>query len=328
MFVCGSFRVPVGSSPTWKSRTWQNVCCPASLDSPSLDPPGLGEYDKALRHFEEANRVGASRIPPSADSRRGLAEHVDAIIGTFTPAMLEAHRDIGNESGTPIFIAGMIRSGTTLTEQIVSSHPLVGGAGELGYLMDHYREAVEPNVGFKPEVITRLAEGYLKRLRFEAPERLRITDKLPANVLFAGLAYPMFPRAKMIITRRGELDNGLSAYVTPNVAPLPLMNSAEDIAFMLGQYRRLTAHWQAVLPGEWLTILEYEALVSNTEQEVRRNLEFLGLPWDAACLAHQKNVRSVTTPSQWQVRQGIFTSSVERWRNYEPWIDELRGYLA
>jgi hypothetical protein len=222
----------------------------------------------------------------------------------------------------------MIRSGTTLAEQIISSHPAVGAAGEVRYLPDHWRETIDPTTGPNLAKMREVAEGYLRRLRHGAPNKAHVTDKMPSNITFLGLAHILFPNARIIHCRRNVLDNCLSAFVTPLGGPLEFMHSAENIAFSYRQYGRLMDHWHRVLPADRLTTLDYEELVSSREPTVRRIIEFLGLQWDNACLAHETREGSIKTPSQWQARQPIFTTSVERWRHYEPWIAELERCLS
>ncbi|MHB8636248.1 MAG: tetratricopeptide repeat-containing sulfotransferase family protein [Fimbriimonadaceae bacterium] len=287
----------------------------------SLDD--LGEYGRAFQHFEEANGILARTLPPGAFDAGRLDAATDRTIELFTRDYFERHRRLGNDSEQPVFIVGMIRSGTTLVEQIISSHPLAEGAGELRYVVDHVADVVRADGEPDPDALQAFTRGYLDRLHFAAPHGLRITDKMPSNFTLAWFTHMAFPNARIVHCRRNPLDNCLSTFLTPYRNPIDYAHSLANIATFYKAYRRLMEHWRQVLPANRFIEIDYESLVTDKEPVLRRLIEFLGQPWDDACLSHQDNASVIDTPSRWQARQDIYRSSVGRWRNYEPWIDEL-----
>ncbi|HLK15649.1 MAG TPA: sulfotransferase, partial [Fimbriimonadaceae bacterium] len=214
------------------------------------------------------------------------------------------------------------RSGTTLLEEILASHPKVGTAGELRFLADHAPRV--PDTG-PPDASTiqEIGRQYVRRLELADPRADRVIDKMPTNLMNAGLAHILLPNARIVYCRRNPLDNCLSLFVTALDGPSPFLHSASNIAFLWRQQMRLFEHWSKVLPPDRFTVVDYEALVEDREPILRRLLDFVGLEWDEACMAHGRTNRMITTPSQWQARQGIYKTSVERWRRYQPWIEEL-----
>ncbi|HLK14737.1 MAG TPA: sulfotransferase, partial [Fimbriimonadaceae bacterium] len=281
----------------------------------------LGDYGRAMQFFDEGNGVGKYQLWPNAFSRQKLSWRVDAAIRTYTPELFERMRLAANPAEEPVLIVGMLRSGSTLVEQILSSHPMIGAAGEVGFLSDQAGDDLSLLDDENADALRTTFERYLERLRSEAPGALRITDKMLQNYARAGLVHAALPNARIIHTRRNPLDNCLSMYMARVEADYA--HAYADIAFYYREYQRLMAHWRAVIPPERLFELDYEELVANREPVVRAMLEFLGLPWDDAVMHHEANTRKVDTLSVWQVRQPIYKSSVERWRRYEPWIGEL-----
>jgi hypothetical protein len=227
-----------------------------------------------------------------------------------------------------VLIIGMPRSGTTLVEQIISSHPEAGAGGELNYWNEcgaawHAGEGSGADAAF----IGKAAADYLRLLRDVAPRRARVTDKMPFNFLWAGLIHLSFPRALIIHCRRHPVDTALSIHQThfhPNLA-FPT-GGAELVGYMRG-YRRLTDHWRNVLPHDRYIEVEYEELTRDPEPTIRRMIAACGLAWNDACLQPEHNPRAVKTPSKWQTRQPIYRNSVARWRRYEPWLGALRALL-
>ncbi len=282
----------------------------------------LGRYQRAMEHFDRANEIsyrlkfGDRQIDLSR-----LSSFVDWTIRTFTKEFLARAMEGSSPSNCPIFIVGMMRSGTTLVEQIVSSHPSVEGAGERLFWLSHAHEAIQPgSTRMDPSRLKVLAESYVRELTALFPGGLRITDKMPGNYRVLGVIASAFPNAKMIRTQRDPIDTCLSIYMTPNRIANEFANNRENIVFAYRQYERLAAHWDEVFPPERLMTASYERLVKDPEPTVREMTRFCGLPWDDRCLRPEKNERSVVTPSVWQVRQPVYASSVERWRRYEPWL--------
>jgi hypothetical protein len=219
----------------------------------------------------------------------------------------------------------MPRSGTTLAEQILASHPDVFGAGEVRFWDRPFIRLEQAlQAGRLEECVAKVAGEYLDRVGAKAGAAPRVTDKLPANYLYAGVSQRIFPRARIIHMRRHPLDTCLSVYFQNFFNAGPYANDLGDLAHYYGEYRRAISHWHRVLPADVLLEVPYEELVTDTESWARRMLEFIGLPWDPRCLEFHRTERVVMTASKWQVRQKVTTSSVGRWRNYEKHIGPLR----
>ncbi len=274
----------------------------------------LGEYAKAIGHFDVGNRLEHARQPFDRDA---LAATVDRLIDTFTPAYFARQTSLGTASDLPLLIVGMPRSGTTLVEQIVSAHPAVGAGGELRFWSERIARQVAADMA------PAMARDYLALLRQLAPDAMRVTDKDPFNFLRAGLIRLTLPGARFIHCRRDPIDICLSIYFTRFATPQAFAYDRGDLVFYYRQYERLMAHWRSVLPADRLMEVDYEALTAEPEHETRRLIAFTGLDWDDACLAPERNQRVVRTASIWQARQPVYRTSVERWRNYEPWLGEL-----
>jgi tetratricopeptide (TPR) repeat protein len=289
-----------------------------------------GQYEKAMRHFDEANRIACQiKLGDAKFDRARYAAQFDQIIETFTRRCFDRNRANGDPSGLPIVIVGMMRSGTTLAEQILSSHPEIGPAGEQRYWPLNWKRALgkEPNT-VNAAAFVDLASGYEKRLREVSPGTRKVTDKMPANYEFLGQIHLVLPNARIIHMRRNPVDTCISIYTTPNRVPVEFAYDRANIVFAYEQYLRLMEHWRSVLPAERFLEVVYEELVADRETATRRMVEFCGLEWDDACLHHERNDRSVITPSLWQVRQPVYSSSVERWRRYEPWLGEFAALLG
>lgn len=290
----------------------------------------LGDYGASMAHYNEANRMTRQmRFGDRRFNRNVHAEDVDFIIENLNGGFFRKFGEFGSPEELPLFIVGMIRSGTTLAEQILSCHPDVAAGGELSFWPNHRKET-KPMVAGDParSGLQDIEQKYLALLREIGPGKPRVTDKMPANYGFLGLLYAAFPKARAIHMRRNAVDTCLSIWTTPNRTPSVWANGKEDLVFTYRQYLRVMAHWRAVLPPDWLLEIDYEDLVIKPEETIRRMLEFCGLPWDDACLHHERNTRAVTTPSAWQVRQPVYRGAVERWRPYEPWLDEFRELLT
>jgi tetratricopeptide (TPR) repeat protein len=287
----------------------------------------LGRFEDSMRHFDAGNdlafEVWLARKPWD---REEYSEGFSRTIEVFEQARFE--RLTGSDSETPIFIVGMIRSGTSLLEQILSSHPSVAGAGELSFWHENERKGLDDEGLPRPEALPSLAESYLAKLESLAPGADRVTDKLPHNYAMLGLIHAALPRAKIIHLSRDPADNCLSVYTTAYQKPPVFAHRRENIVFAYREYLRIMEHWRSVLPADILLEIDYERLVSDREELGRRVVAFCGLPWDEACLRHEGNRRSVRTPSLWQVRQPVYGTSVNRADRFSKWIPEfmdLRG---
>jgi tetratricopeptide (TPR) repeat protein len=284
----------------------------------------LQDYRAAMEHFAEANRIKKTINP---FDRAAFARHVDGLIARFTPQLFAAHAGDASAAELPVLIIGMPRSGTTLVEQILSSHRHIGGAGERHFW--NRRGAMFAPTG-DSEIANfqrQAAQDCLAQLRAVAPAAARVTDKMPFNFQWAGLIHLVFPRATIVHCRRHPIDTCLSVFST-YFAPRPdFSTDRDDLVFYYRHYLRLMAHWRSVLPPDRLIEVDYEALVADPEPLVRRLIAACGLDWDPACLAPERNTRLVKSASIWQVRQPIYRGAVERWRRYEPWIGSFRALL-
>jgi hypothetical protein len=222
----------------------------------------------------------------------------------------------------------MPRSGTTLIERIVSSHPQVAGAGELGFWNAHAPALVDAPLDVIASRGGAVRGDYLHLLRTVGPEALRVTDKMPFNFLWVGLVHMVLPRARIVHCRRNPIDTCLSIYQTQFAQNWGFASDRADLAAYYRQYLRLMEHWRAVLPADRFAEVDYEDATRDPEATARRLVAFCGLPWDPACLSPERNPDAVRTASKWQARQPIYRTSVERWRSYEPWIGELRQLVT
>jgi tetratricopeptide (TPR) repeat protein len=285
----------------------------------------LAEYESAIRHYDAANDI---RAQLASFDRSALDRLVETAETQCARDFLASRAGFGSDDETPIFVIGMPRSGTTLVEQIASSHPLVCGAGELPFWME--RSGIFDRLGYQGlerEAIDRLADEYRAALRRAAPAAARITDKMPFNFLWLGLIHLVFPKARFIHCRRHPVDTCLSIYFSPFEAKARFASTREDLVFYYRGYERLMAHWRAIMPPDRFIEIDYEALTADPEPHIRRLIAFCGLEWDEACLHPERNPHAVQTVSLWQARQPIYRSSVARWRRYEPWLGALRELM-
>jgi tetratricopeptide (TPR) repeat protein len=281
----------------------------------------LQEYRRAMNHFDAAHQIAKASSPAFQREWYGTVTH--RIQEICTPGLMSEAGKYGVENDQPIFVIGMLRSGTTLTEQILSCHPQIGGAGEVGFFFDGHTLYSDALDRFEPKALRAKAEAYQDRLRTLSPNRERIVDKLPDNYRAAGFIHLAFPNAKIIHVRRDPVDTCLSIWTTPNRSRPAWANDKRDIVLFYRLYQELTLHWQGVLPTSAYREYRYEDLVNETEATVRSMLEFCGLPWHESCLRHYENQRMVATPSLWQVRQPIYRTSLTRRSNYRGVLGEF-----
>lgn len=290
-----------------------------------------GEYADALRCWRDANaaRQRQSGMPDPAQTY----QLVDRTIAAAARKRFTATGPHGSDDPRCVFIVGMPRSGTTLTEQIIASHPLAFGCGELPdiALIARTLPSVLGTATRWPEIMDHLdpralawaAERYTSAISRHAPaSALRLVDKAPLNFFHLGLVAVMFPNARVIWCRRDPRDVAISIHGENFALDAPMATSMEATGHYINAQHRLMRHWQDVLPLPILE-LEYEALVSSPEPQARRVMEFLDLPWDPACLNFHKSDRGVQTPSRWQVRQPMHIRSIGRWRHYEELLRPL-----
>ncbi|MEO9190513.1 MAG: sulfotransferase [Acetobacteraceae bacterium] len=285
----------------------------------------LHEYAEAMRQFDAANDIRSLSLKTD---RVGPAASVDWMIERFTPDLFDQLAPFRTADETPLLIVGMPRSGTTLVEQIVTSHPAIAAGDELPFWSARGAgwEGADGD-GFTVAAARAAAREYLDLLRGIGPSAARVTDKLPFNFRRLGLLHLLLPDARIIHCRRHPVDTCLSIYTIPFRAKLDFVGSKADLAFCYQQYARLMDHWRAMLPPDRFLEVDYERLIADREAESRRLIAFTGLDWDNACLQPERNNRTIRTASAWQARQPVYASSVARWRNYKPWLGELRELL-
>jgi tetratricopeptide (TPR) repeat protein len=288
------------------------------------------DFDNAFSSYRLANEL-KKRGAPKYDGER-LVRRVDQIIALYDADWLRSASAQGNESRRPVFIVGMPRSGTTLSEQILASHPDAFGCGELRFWhaarVDYESSAPRGPAGRGAEghgAIAAAAENYLRLLAAFSAEAARVIDKMPANFMNLGLIHAAFPHARILHMRRNPLDTGLSIYFQIFSNTHLYANDLEDIAHYFTQYSRLMVHWRSTLPEGTILEVPYEKMVADPEPWIRKIVQFVGLPWDPRCLRFHETERTVSSASNWQVRQRISTSAAGRWRNYERYLGPLLG---
>lgn len=291
-----------------------------------------GRYDEAFERFREANALTrqAETEEGKAFDLAALQAEIDQLITTFTPDFFAERRSWGTETDLPVFIVGLFRSGTTLTEQIAASHPEVFGAGELTE-MRQLRDvlALRPAdaLDWRQETIAKAAQAHLARLQRLGRGAIRVVDKNPDNIFSLGLVATMYPQARIIICHRDGRDTALSCYFQGFSRSQSFASDLLDCGRRWIETERMADHWREALPRKPHEIT-YETLVGDLEGESRRLIEFLGLDWDPACLSFHETERSVKTASMWQVRQPLYASSVGRWKHYERHIGDLLTLLG
>ena len=290
----------------------------------------LGEYEQSMSQYDLANADAFQLLLDGKPFPRGrYAEIIDANIATFDKEFFLKQRGVGSNSRKPIFVVGMMRSGTTLVEQILSSHPQVGAAGEVEFWLDTGSKLFDANSRtVHTKLLGQSTTQYMAALESICSGTERATDKMPQNFQMLGLIHLAFPKAPIIHIRRNPVDTCISIYTTAYQGSPAFAHDRDSIVFAYRQYQRLVAHWRKVLPTDRFLEVDYEDLTSNPEPVIRRMVAFCGLPWNNACLKPEQNDRLVTTPSLWQVRQPMYRTAVERWKVYEPWLGSFRELLS
>ncbi|HZY86001.1 MAG TPA: tetratricopeptide repeat protein, partial [Gemmataceae bacterium] len=292
-----------------------------------------GDYAGAAEHLERGNafcralwQKQGQPYDPAAHSR-----WVDGLVAAFTPEFFARTRGFGLDAEAPVFVVGLPRSGTTLTEQILASHSQVHGAGELNYARDGFEALpralnrgaapAECLAHLTPESVRQIAAWHLGRLRELDAQAPRVVDKMPDNYLFLGWLAVLFPRARFIHCRRDVRDVAVSCWMT-NFRHIRWAADPDHLAARFAEYRRLVGHWRAALPVRLLEV-DYEETVADPEGVARRLVAWCGLEWEPACLDFHRTARPVRTASVAQVREPVYTRSVARWKHYEPALAPL-----
>lgn len=296
---------------------------------------GLAKYYDRIREYSRAARCGVKanslrRVAAGGLDLEELRDRVSGIAMRYDRAFFKERAAFGSDFEQPVLIVGLPRSGTTLVEQIMASHGAMHGAGErpelstfASLIVGGARKPWEAASLVTADQSRALGERYLGALRSGAVgQPLRISDKQPLNLFHLAFAALMFPNARVIWCRRRLPDNALSIWMENFNPDQNYATDFDDLAFFAEQTNTVMRHWQEVLP---LPILEvqYEDTVAGLESQARRIIDFLGAPWDPACLNFHKSSRAVQTPSRWQVRQGLYSRSIERWRNYAEYLPDL-----
>jgi tetratricopeptide (TPR) repeat protein len=289
-----------------------------------------GQHEKALDHYVIGGRMKRAQLDYKESETFGF---FDGIMAAFPKEALEDRRYPGLPDDRPVFIVGMPRSGSTLVEQILSSHPDVYGAGEVKYLaraLGQLRDRF-PSLPKYPEMASKITPGqleivaneYKQALAHDAGDAKKITDKLLTNYFFLGLINLLFPNAKVIHTCRDPVDTCLSGFTKLFKDDMPHSYDLAELGRYYGKYRELMEHWEKVLPEGFMTTVNYEDVVADTRKEAKRLIHFLGLEWDDKCVDFHKSDRPVKTASVAQVRKPIYNTSVERWKKYGPGLQPL-----
>jgi len=287
----------------------------------------LGEIKRSFSHFESGNQITRQGLNYSTGSQKSSFEDMKRF---FTPSLFESQKGSGFKSTIPIFILGMPRSGTSLVEQILSSHPTVRGAGErtdMAYLLfgpdspfenpNSFAEVSSGKINF-----SRLGEEYTKRISQASGGVSHVTDKMPHNFQYIGLIHMMLPNAAIIHCTRDPMDTCFSCYTNYFTGYHPYSYNQQELGEYYLLYRDLMSHWHDVLPGRILD-LDYESLVENPEREIRRLLDYCSLSWDDRCLRFHETRRAVTSMSSSQVRRPLYKGSIEKWKRFEPYLQPL-----
>jgi tetratricopeptide (TPR) repeat protein len=296
-----------------------------------------GQYADAFRHYDQGNRGRRRQLSYSADE---VSAHRRRSTALFTREFFEARADLGAVAADPIFIVGLPRAGSTLIEQILSSHSQVEGTMELPDIAQMARALSEAKLesrGSKyPEILATLDAGQLRALGEEFIARTRIhrkttkpffVDKMPNNFPHIGMIHLILPNAKIIDARRNAMGNCFSAFKQHFARGQAFTYNLEELGSYYRDYVELMAHFDEVLPGR-VHRVSYERMVADTENEIRRLLAYCGLEFEEACLRFDETERAVRTASSEQVRKPIFTDAVEHWRNFEEWLGSLKQALG
>jgi Flp pilus assembly protein TadD len=289
------------------------------------------DYDQAFQFFAEGCALKRATFDYDVANFENLVER---IIKVFDADLFAGHKNDGYSSDAPVFVLGMPRSGTSLVEQILASHSQVYGAGERNDLARTAAIISQPSGLAFPEAISRLSatdlsklgEAYATAAAALGPGHIHVVDKTPTNFLYVGLIHLILPKARIIHCVRNPLDTCVSCHNLLFGIGQEYSYDLSELGRFYAAYKRLMTHFQDVIPGGVME-MRYEDVIRDQEQQTRRLLEHLELPWEEACLTFHKTERSVLTSSSGQVRQPLYSSSVARWKRYEshlaPLIDAL-----
>jgi len=293
------------------------------------------DAEGSFRHYAAGNRIRASQLTPG---QMILSPRVDTAIATFTRPLFDRYADAGDPARDPIFVVGLQRSGSTLIEQILASHPMIEGTSELmlieqlwarlGNAPGSSGNSFAELARLDPQALTALGCEYLERSRpFRLTDRPMFVDKLPPNWLNAGFIKLILPNAKIIDARRHPLACGFSNFKQHYATGVTFSYSLEAIGRFYYDYLRLMNHFDQVVPSGVHHVIN-ERLIDDPEGVTRALLDHVGVPFHPACLEFHKTRRAIRTPSAEQVRQGISREGINQWRRYEPWLEPLKEALG
>lgn len=284
----------------------------------------LGEPGKGFGYYDKGHEIQRGMLKAPFDPANAI-EQFRAQKLLFS----DSRGDSADNGVPPILVVGMLRSGTTLTEQILSAHSRVKGAGELDFwtaseplMIDRQTPAFQSDAGAERR------SAYRRLLDSFGGKNLRIVDKFPGNLNLVGVIHHLFPAAHIISLRRNPIDIAISIWGTYSNPFSPFTVSRDSVVFAVRHAGEVADYWASVLPADRFLDSRYESLVSSPEEEIRKILEFCELPWEGGCLHAHESKTKVRTPSLSQVRQPVYTSSIDRWKRYEPWLGEFRALLA
>ena len=292
------------------------------------------QFDEAFEHYALGNDISDTVAYSDLEQYQKL---IDDTIAGYSKETFELLKAAGNPTERPIFIVGMMRSGTTLVEQSLGQHSEIFPAGEVLKLSKTAQTLIDINSGafhyprdinlLSPEVIKSFGQDYLNFIDTLTPHAVRyVTDKLPFNFFHIGFIKVLFPNAKIIHCLRDPMDTCLSCYFQNFTNGPAFSRNLDTLGQFYCSYKKLMAHWDEILPEDIHNVV-YEDFVQDPETQIKSILEYLNLGWDENCLNHHESKRSIKTASQWQVRQPIYQSSVKRWRKYEKHLDKLAQNL-
>jgi len=288
-------------------------------------------YDRAFKHLKTANDISSKN---SKFHINIIKKQIDTLVNYFNKDIIQELSQYGNNSQSPVFIVGMPRSGTTLSEQILSSHPSIFGAGELKEMSNMKFKIQSMTKKTFPHAIdhlnkkdfSKIANDHINFLGTLSPGSSRVIDKMPFNLYLIGMIACFFPNAKFIHCLRHPLDTCLSNYFLKFSDRMSFSYNLKHLGQVYNAHTEIMKHWNDLLPGRIIT-QNYEDLIESPESETKKLLEHLDLDWNDACLSHHENKRPVKTASNWQVRQPIYKTSVGRWKNYKNYLQPLADEL-
>ncbi len=290
----------------------------------------VGDYPRAFEHWLEGNALRRREVEYNETAYQRAFQ---AITERFDQSLLDRFGGVGDPSPVPIFIVGMPRSGTTLVEQILASHPQVQAAGELSHL--HRVASTVPDADGRviafPQSIARLdgdgfrrmGQAYLASLPTLGDGKTRITDKMPTNFAYVGLLRLILPNARIIHTVRDPVDTCVSCFSRLFPAGVTFSYDLAELGCYYRWYHELMEHWRTVLPAGAMLDVVYEDVIDDLEAQARRLIDYCGLPWDDRCLRFHQTNRPIKTASNVQVRRSLYRSSLARWRRYEAYLEPL-----